>query len=1080
MKNLFKILFLLLAINAIAQQEVNTSFATQMNNMFSPLDKNRVPHGILLDFALEFTNVPAFNGTLSDSTYVNPKVLKEIYHTLLMGRIRNVTTGLVSPQDFENNWLNQRSEDHIALSGIYFKYARFVNNATTTGKLTYSGGKFYDRFISNVWQNPYQEMRTFAMTTPVEVYSGLQLNVKLPQNIFYSNFANEVQKIEVDFTDGLGYRQVAYNQLVNVNYTQEGNKIWKYKLTLTNGQTLLTHSKIKILKGLRVTNANSSNLVLKNGTSVPWNNCNPANTDVYRLDIETTGTFNGQKGKARIFIDDAGNDCKITKPLIVVEGFDFTTLIAPESKFSAEDFIGFKNSINNSQSPNLSNLLIGDVSISGDQQYDIIYVNWDNGLDFIERNALVVEEVIKWVNLIKEGNEKLVVMGQSMGGVVCRYAIRDMEQRGLTHNVRLFISQDSPQAGANVPLSIQYLFRNVRNQVVQAPLYNFVIPIFASTQPIDNLFSLLDQPATRQMLKNRITNGYGLENSLHNSFYATLRAKGFPQQAGIRNVAISNGSECGTIQNFNAGDILITANASAKLGFLSDLLSTSILPSFGLYAGILIDPDFFKVGLLSLLPGNSKFKAFLEDRALYPTGGNKIHDFSVSYTKKILWLFPVTTYIINKQLHQPSGLNLHYDNYGGGFVDIAGYSQTPLSGSGGSSINWIIHTGYSYAIRDKFLLVPTPSSLAVNATTDAQYKTAFVGATPPTGQLSSPFINFTTAYRNPTDRNNNNEKHLEFNARNGNWLAAELNVQPENTNCSFLCNSLPITGAETLCNSGIYSAPAGAPSYQWQIKSGNNLVVLSNANSQNATLTAIPANGSGNVTIRVFLRGMSTTNGNFQNCGFLDKTIWVRNPIVSLPEDCWSANPTTPNCFSICKQMEMTLSNYVYVDAKGLDVVSLQNNSWEWQKITNNFDLSPNENSAYINPMWYGTPQGYLGYKVRVKNACGWSDWLENYLDVIDCTNGGGMQNFRMSNTYSVYPNPSKDIVNIDLREQNNKPEKNATISGELFDLMGQTRAKVKIIDNKATFSVQGLNKGIYVLKIYINDQIESHQIAVE
>jgi hypothetical protein len=63
MKNLFKILSLFLAINAIAQQEVNTSFATQMNNMFSPLDKNRVPHGILLDFAMEFTNVPAFNGT---------------------------------------------------------------------------------------------------------------------------------------------------------------------------------------------------------------------------------------------------------------------------------------------------------------------------------------------------------------------------------------------------------------------------------------------------------------------------------------------------------------------------------------------------------------------------------------------------------------------------------------------------------------------------------------------------------------------------------------------------------------------------------------------------------------------------------------------------------------------------------------------------------------------------------------------------------------------------------------------------------------------------------------------------------
>ena len=45
---------------------------------------------------------------------------------------------------------------------------------------------------------------------------------------------------------------------------------------------------------------------------------------------------------------------------------------------------------------------------------------------------------------------------------------------------------------------------------------------------------------------------------------------------------------------------------------------------------------------------------------------------------------------------------------------------------------------------------------------------------------------------------------------------------------------------------------------------------------------------------------------------------------------------------------------------------------------------------------------------------------------------------------------------------------------------MGLSKTKVEIKDNNATFSVRGLNKGIYVLKIYINDKVESHQIAVE
>ena len=84
------------------------------------------------------------------------------------------------------------------------------------------------------------------------------------------------------------------------------------------------------------------------------------------------------------------------------------------------------------------------------------------------------------------------------------------------------------------------------------------------------------------------------------------------------------------------------------------------------------------------------------------------------------------------------------------------------------------------------------------------------------------------------------------------------------------------------------------------------------------------------------------------------------------------------------------------------------------------------------------------------------------------------------TNYYTIYPNPSNDIVNIEIRDVNNIPEKGETVSGELFDMMGQLKSKVEISNNKATFSVKGLNKGIYVLKIYINNQVESHQIAVE
>jgi hypothetical protein len=54
MKNLFlKFSLLLFSVGALAQQEINTTFASQMATLISPLNKAKVPNGILLDIAME-------------------------------------------------------------------------------------------------------------------------------------------------------------------------------------------------------------------------------------------------------------------------------------------------------------------------------------------------------------------------------------------------------------------------------------------------------------------------------------------------------------------------------------------------------------------------------------------------------------------------------------------------------------------------------------------------------------------------------------------------------------------------------------------------------------------------------------------------------------------------------------------------------------------------------------------------------------------------------------------------------------------------------------------------------------------
>ena len=252
------LLFILLLVFSIAnaQQEISREYAQQANAMFAPLNKTLIPHGILLDFGMEFTNLKAYDGRLTDSTIVDAPALKNIYNTLFSSRIINTTKGFINPNSYESNWNRERTAGVITVSGLYFKYASFINDAINLRKIDFANNQFLDKYIDNVWQNPYQEFQTFAMTPAIKNYEGLEFQVKIPSSIFYSNFQSSVQSIQVDFDNGGGYITVPFNQNIPVKYNTEGIKVWKYKLNLTNGTSLLSQSQIKLTQGF---------------TSIPWN-----------------------------------------------------------------------------------------------------------------------------------------------------------------------------------------------------------------------------------------------------------------------------------------------------------------------------------------------------------------------------------------------------------------------------------------------------------------------------------------------------------------------------------------------------------------------------------------------------------------------------------------------------------------------------------------------------------------------------------------------------------------------------------------------------------------------------------------
>ena len=142
------LLLCLFATSFMQAQTVSTAYATQINSTFANLDKTKISHKLLVDYAMEFEELSAYKGTLTNENLVNAGNYKGIYNTLLMARVQSNVTGLVNPTTFKNNWNNLRQANKIVLSGLYYKYNEFKPDAPnntiiiTIGKTHTTKNKF--------------------------------------------------------------------------------------------------------------------------------------------------------------------------------------------------------------------------------------------------------------------------------------------------------------------------------------------------------------------------------------------------------------------------------------------------------------------------------------------------------------------------------------------------------------------------------------------------------------------------------------------------------------------------------------------------------------------------------------------------------------------------------------------------------------------------------------------------------------------------------------------------------------------------------------------------------------------------
>lgn len=188
--------------------------------------------------------------------------------------------------------------------------------------------------------------------------------------------------------------------------------------------------------------------------------------------------------------------------------------------------------------------------------YTFVLVEWEDANRPIEDNATYVMNLLEYYKCNKTGDEQFVLIGESMGALVGRYALTYMESPyyispndcclNTKHNVRLFISNDGPHLGANIPMSIQEFLASI-NEDSDFMMYvnDFANAILQKN--IDAGVVALKGNSVQQMLLYHYSTQYGGSYSAHSDHSDLLDdlddIGGYPQLC--KNVALSNGSLLG-------------------------------------------------------------------------------------------------------------------------------------------------------------------------------------------------------------------------------------------------------------------------------------------------------------------------------------------------------------------------------------------------------------------------------------------------------------------------------------------------------------------------------------------------------
>ncbi len=971
-----------------------------------------MPSGILFDYGLNLVDDSLYNGNLINDNILSPQIWKSLYTDLWSSQV-TTTTILPGVEDINDAIDNYTTGEATLIPVLFCNYHRISPDALDNNLMYISNDQLYD--TPGRIESPYIIQNAFAaaaMQSYFETSNGV-VEFVFQQDCYFSNSGLSVSSISVDANDGQGYRSVQWGNTLSCNYSTGGNKDVKVKFTFSDNSTLYSHFTITV------------------DINPPLKSAQYHNTQTLTINPATVRAYNGQKATGEVTIIYNGSTTVLDKPLIVFEGYDTWKILAPENlktNFTWEDLLDEPYPI--------GYFIASFQSAIASRGYDIVFVDYENGTDYIQRNAYFAEAVINAVNQQKSGNEPNVVMGISMGGLVARYALADMEARYEDHDTRLFISMDSPHQGANVPLGLQAMVRHLTDVKVEvgiAPLgITGKVWDIGSTYPeYSALLSLLQQPATRQMLKQQLS-GFGeniyIDNSIHNAFMQEYEQLGYPKQC--RNIAVSNGSgAASTSWQYTPGSDIFSLSANCNGPWWTGFLGPFVVASSPFVQQLWEMPI---VTVASLLPGSYGVKADFNIKALPYSGTTKVYDGEIKIVKKILWLIPVSSTLTSEEINY-TGNNLPWTSAQGGFMSFDTYTGE-IPDNLPSCVDMPPITG-------NFCFVPAVSSLDIQSTQDL-----LKGYSASNDLPNSMFDNI---YTEPSV----NRVHTNFNTGNTSWIILELDEDSTLLQQSFVnkFNGCGLTGPDIVCSTGATFSISNLPSgvtLTWNKSSnlsedsnGDDYVVMKATNSGIGWVQAQLSGGGANVFSE-------------------QKDVAVGTPVISSIDGPGSA----PNM------------QWAYYTAQLQGSANADDYNWILNPLNGN---SVYDYGHYCDIAFYNS--GDYQLVGQAYNTCGWGDYTIKWIHVYD------------SYSMMVSPNPATTEATITITPKISEDAslKSATTQLtidepdeweiEVYNNMQSLKAKqTKIRGSSTKINTQSWKEGVYTIRAKYKDQILTGKLVVK